>query len=94
MIQRELERETHIPLPCWNLEYSLGAKNSQLVAKYLENPIKTETKAKTIFESVSKVETSIVTSVGRFNSKVHPRFPFDLGEFQREAFHFLVFLLA
>ena len=68
MIQRELERETHIPLPCWNLEYSLGAKNSQLVAKYLENPIKTETKAKTIFESVSKVETAIVTSVGRFNS--------------------------
>lgn len=87
VVQREMARQTHIPLPCWNIECSLNTKDSLLVAKYVRNPIETETEAKTVFESVSKAEAAAVTSARRFTSKVPPRYPFDLGELQREAFH-------
>lgn len=87
VVQRELENQIHIPTPYWNIVCSLKTDDSILIAKYARSPINSETEANTICDSVSREESALVTSVRTFALKIPPRYPFNLGELQREAFY-------
>ncbi|MHB1868627.1 MAG: DNA topoisomerase, partial [Nitrososphaerales archaeon] len=83
----EIEKKTHVPLPYWYLECTLKKANCTFQAKYKQSPIHTLSLAETIFREISDSQYATVRSIQKFRTNIPPRYPFDLGDLQREAFY-------
>ena len=61
--------------------------NYTFQVRYKKSPIRALSLAETIFEAIAGSQYGTVTSVQRYTTNLPPRYPFDLGELQREAFY-------
>lgn len=91
LVQRELDNLTHVPMPFWSIESYLRKNELAISAKYTRSPILSEQEAELIFKAVSHAGTALVTSIQSYYSRLPPRYPFNLGELQREAYQFFHF---
>ena len=87
VVDREIEKRAHIPLPCWYLECTLKKSDFTFQAKYKRSPIHILSLAEAVFEAISDSQYATVTLIQKFKTTLPPRYPFDLGELQREAFY-------
>ncbi len=84
LAEREIDINTHVPLPYWKAKAIVEINGEKYVAEYAGGNIESEEKALEI--SSIKDKYAIVKNVERKSVKEHPPPPFNLGELQREAY--------
>ncbi|MDG6906236.1 MAG: DNA topoisomerase I [Nitrososphaerota archaeon] len=87
IVDREITRLTHVPLPSWALRCELARDDAVFDATYKNSPLAEKSTAQTIFDAVSESVSAIVSDKKLSRDNVHPRFPFNIGDLQREAFY-------
>lgn len=91
VVDRDLELETHVPLPYWTLSLLLEKGNIRFEANYENQKIETKFEADKIYSAVSKESFAKVSSCKRNKQSVKPPYPFNLGDLQREAYRIYKF---
>jgi DNA topoisomerase-1 len=91
VVDREIERRVHVPVPRWDVTCNLKKDNIRFLAKYRNSPIETESKAISVYESALQSKIAKVISVDKTILRLPPRYPFSLGELQRECYRFYHF---
>jgi DNA topoisomerase I len=91
VVSREIEAMIHVPLPHWLIKVKLAKNGDVFEASYVGNPLRTESEAETIHARISEASTARVKSLTTVESRVPPRYPFNLAELQKEAFRILGF---
>lgn len=86
VVNREIERAMHVPVPTWNVGCKLRKSKELIVAHYADSPIRERRRASAIYSVVSAARVAIVKKVSKTPLSIPPRYPFDLGELQREAY--------
>ena len=86
VVERELERLTHVPVPSWTITCTLEKSGREILSRYIDNPVRKQSLALHIHNSVSSSKKAIVKRVDKSSLSIPPRYPFDLGELQKEAF--------
>ncbi|MGI0090891.1 MAG: DNA topoisomerase I [Nitrososphaerales archaeon] len=84
---REIEIMTHVPVPSWDIVCVLNKNGTTFETKYRTSPIRKESEAITVFKTVSDASFATVCKIFEFEVRLPPRYPFDLGELQKEAFY-------
>lgn len=85
VIERELARTCHVPVPSWSITCQLEKSGIQFSVRYLDSPLHSHEAAERIYKGVSTAETATADNVSTATLSVPPRYPFDLGELQKEA---------
>jgi len=91
VVDREIERMVHVPIPTWEVTCELKKNDFRFEARYRDSPIRIETKATSVYESTLASKFARVLSVDRSLVKLPPRYPFNLGDLQRECYRFFHF---
>jgi DNA topoisomerase I len=86
VVKRDVERLIHVPVPSWIVTCKLEKSKEFFVARYSNLPIRIHSKALEVYNSVSNATIGKVKSVSKNLLSVPPRYPFDLGELQKEAY--------
>jgi len=86
VVERELERQTYVPVPKWLVSCKLNKSSQDFFAEFVDQPIRERTLALEIQEAVSKTRLGTVTNVTSSRLSIPPRYPFDLSELQKEGF--------
>ncbi len=54
---------------------------------YKNSPIRNLSKAKSVFDAVSNSKRGTISNIQRFTEKLPPKYPFNIGELQKDAFY-------
>ncbi|HDM23575.1 MAG TPA: DNA topoisomerase I [Candidatus Bathyarchaeota archaeon] len=84
LAEREIDINTHVPLPYWKARAIVEINGVKYVAEYAGGNIESEEKALEIKKIRDKYAT--VKKIERKVTKERPPPPFNLGELQREAY--------
>ena len=89
VVENELLRETHVPLPFWSINtYVNSIKNESgkwIKIHYIEQKILKNKNAKIILDDC-KGEQALVKKIEESSFKINPPIPFNLSGLQKEAF--------
>ncbi|MDA4129393.1 MAG: DNA topoisomerase I [Thaumarchaeota archaeon] len=91
VVDREIQRMVHVPMPRWDVKCRLEKGGVQFEAKFKDNPIKTESKARVVYESTVAFKSGKVKFVDKSTLKFPPRYLFNLSELQRESHRLFYF---
>ncbi len=86
IVDRELARLSHVPIPSWTITCDLMKSGIKIITRFANSPIKKQSVALDIHRAVSVAKEAIVKRVGKDILSIPPRYPFDLGELQRESY--------
>ncbi len=86
VVERELLRRSHVPVPSWRVSCLLTKSGKTIAARYIESPIKRQARAMEVHKAASAARQATVKKVEKDMLSIPPRYPFDLGELQREAY--------
>lgn len=88
VVERELERRTHVPVPSWKITCILAKRDRKSAAHYLDSPIRKHQLAIEIEKAASTAGVATVKRIERLTQSVPPRYPFDLHSLQEDAYRF------
>jgi DNA topoisomerase I len=86
VVEREKSRLVHVPVPSWQVSARPLKSGHEIEAIYVESPIQKYSKALLVYEAVLAAQRAKVEKVQKDLLSVPPRYPFDLGELQRESY--------
>ncbi len=87
IVDREIEGRTHVPIPSWDLRCIVNNNGVSFEVRYKHSPVRTLPEAEKIYSEALKAKFAVVTSLQNYTIKLPPRYPFDLGELQKQAFY-------
>jgi len=85
VINREIERATHVPLPAYSIVADLVAPNGEILKVELVTGLKTREEARSIALKAKSIGIAKVDDVTRKIERVSPHPPFNLPDLQQEA---------
>jgi len=85
-VDREIDRLTHVPRPSWELTCVLSKAGVRFSSRFLDSPIRNASKAEEMYAAVSSAKSAGVKKIEKNLTSIPPRYPFDLGELQKESF--------
>jgi DNA topoisomerase I len=86
VVERELERKTHVPVPSWRVTCELIKQVHAFSANYIDSPIRRYSTATGVQNAASEAEEATVSKVIKTRLSIPPRYPYNLGDLQKEAF--------
>ncbi len=86
VVEREIEKLTHVPRPSWSVTCVLSKAGIKFSSRFLDSPIRGFKKAKEVYDAVASTGFANVKKIEKKLASIPPRYPFDLGELQRESF--------
>jgi DNA topoisomerase-1 len=87
LVDREIEIASHVPIPRWNILCTVRTEDTTFEARHNQSPFDNLPRAERVFERVAKSKSGKVASLEKERINTPPRYPFDLGSLQREAFY-------
>ena len=91
VVDREVERLANVPVPRWDIKCMLKKGNVSFEAQLRNSPIKIEARAKEIYEQCLGSKFAKVLAADKTVLKFPPRYPFNLGDLQGEAYRLFRF---
>lgn len=85
VVERELDRRIHVPVPAWLVSCLLEKEGCRFTARSVDSPFGRKASAMDVYRAASSAKMAKSKKIDRSIFSVLPRYPFDLGELQREA---------
>ncbi len=86
VVERELEGKTHVPLPSWRVTCELTKQGHTFRVNHIDSPIRKYLAAIEVHKAASEAKEATVAIVLKSKLSIPPRYPFNLGDLQKEAF--------
>lgn len=84
---REIERESHVPIPSWEVSCKLKKNETVFQVIFKDSPVPKKKFAESVYEAASKSEFAPVSDLQASITKIPPRYPFNISDLQKEAFY-------
>ncbi|MFH1364580.1 MAG: DNA topoisomerase I [Candidatus Aenigmatarchaeota archaeon] len=84
---KQQEIKNFKPKPFWEIELATKIKDSDIIAKHVEDKFWEKSKADSIVAKIKGKKEGVIDSVEKKEQKQMPPFPFDLTTLQREAYN-------
>jgi len=85
VINREIERRTHVPLPSYSVVAELVAPNGEVLKVDLAAGLRTREEARELMARIKAIGYAIVKNVVKKDERIAPNPPFNLPDLQQEA---------
>lgn len=85
VVNREIERRTHVPLPSYSIVAELVAPNGEALKVELITGLRIRGEARDLAARLKAVGYAVVENVVRKNERIGPNPPFNLPDLQQEA---------
>ncbi len=85
VINREIERLTHVPLPSYGVVAELITPNREVLKVELASGLRTREEARELVRKVKAIGYAIVKNVVKREERIGPHPPFNLPDLQQEA---------